>query len=310
MNLEIESLDAPLGALVYGWQPNKDLSAADKITIQQSLQKHQVLVLRGHQQPTDEQLVRFARHFGNLIKGSEWFGDLGAQPEILRVNNLVDKNGVPEGTGAATSLEWHSDYSYVPTVGKVSFLEAVEIPRNNPPQTCFCNQYDAFERLSEATKKLLRPLKALHSITGYKSSAIVNPMNGDESSSEEIRDGFKAKQARNRKKGISQPDIPAAEHPVILKHPDTGREILYVSKGITRRILGMPEDESSSLLKELAEHSTRPEYVYAHNWRAGDMVVFDTLGTLHRRDSWNPSERRIMRQLSSLWQPPTDSMVA
>ena len=119
-----------------------------------------------------------------------------------------------------------------------------------------------------------------------------------------FREEFTAKKERNARLGVERPPIPQAVHPVVLRHPDTGREILYVSKGITRNIIGMPRDESDALLKELAAHSTRPENVYAHDWQTGDMVMFDTLGTLHRRDAWDPSERRVMRQMSTLWTPP------
>jgi alpha-ketoglutarate-dependent taurine dioxygenase len=92
-------------------------------------------------------------------------------------------------------------------------------------------------------------------------------------------------------------------HPVILRHPDSGREILYVNPGITKYIIGMPRDESDDLLKQLHTHSTRPSYVYSHDWQLGDLVMFDTLGTLHRREAWDPTERRVMRQLSTLWDP-------
>ena len=67
--------------------------------------------------------------------------------------------------------------------------------------------------------------------------------------------------------------------------------------------IGMPRDESDDLLRELHAHSTRPSFVYSHDWELGDMVMFDTLGTLHRRDAWDPGERRVMRQLSTLWDP-------
>ncbi|MBV1878799.1 MAG: TauD/TfdA family dioxygenase [Pseudomonadales bacterium] len=303
MTLKITPLDAPLGAIVSGWQPSQALSTKHYASVKQALAQYHLLVFRGHQQPTDQQLVQFASKFGNLIKGSKWFGDVDQIPEILRVNNLLDDAGVPEGTGASTSLEWHADYSYVPTVGKESFLEAVKIPAVNPPQTCFCSQYSAFERLPEATKKLLRPLRAYHSITNYPAASAMNAMNQSAAEADEIRAGFKAKQKRNQQQGIKRTDIPVAEHPVVIRHPDTGREILYVSKGITRQILGLPEEESSDLLKELAAISTAPDYVYAHDWQQGDMVVFDTLGTLHRRDAWDPSAARVMRQLSSLWTP-------
>lgn len=301
MALEIRPLPEPLGALVYGWNPREELSAQDRADILQGLRQYQVLVFRGHAQPSDIELVQFARNFGDLVKGSEWFGDIGEYAEILPVNNLYDDDGVPKGTGGSAALEWHSDYSYVSTVGKESFLEAFELPKS-PPQTCFCSQYVALETLPRKTVEMLRPLRAFHSIS-YISAE--KPEEGSAASyaQNKIRAGFMAKKARNEKLGLKRPRIPEAEHPVILRHPDSGREILYVNPGITKYIIGMPRDESDTLLKELYAHSTRPSCVYSHNWQLGDMVMFDTLGTLHRRDAWDPTERRVMRQLSTLWDP-------
>lgn len=307
MVLDIKSLDEPVGAVVHGWEPKVDLSSADEDFIRDGLRDHQVLVFRGHQAPNDSELIRFAHRFGDLVKGSEWFGDIDPRPEILRVNNLLGDDGVPQGTGASEALEWHSDYSYVPTVGKESFLEAMELPRHDPPQTCFCSQYDAFDRLPSAMVAMLRPLRAHHSITSYVAGSENEAADHTPDAGEDFRKGFQAKRERDRQLGRSRPRIPEAEHPIIMRHPDTGREILYVSKGITRHVVGLPRDESADLLKELAAHSTKPEYVYGHNWRPGDMIMFDTLGTLHRRDAWAPSERRVMRQLSTYWTPPAET---
>lgn len=307
MAIEVKPLDAPLGAIVWGWNPKTELSGGDEAAIRQALQRHQVLVFRGHAAPTDQQLVSFAYRFGNLIKGSEWFGDIDPVAEILRVNNLVGDDGVAEGTGASASLEWHADYSYVPHVGKESFLEAVEIPKKNPPQTCFANQYAAFESLPKAMQEMLRPLFAHHTITGYGKEIESAQITGSPMDMDGFREEFTAKKERNARLGVERPPIPQAIHPVILRHPDTGREILYVSRGIARNIIGMPKDESSDLLKELHIHSTKPENIYAHDWQVGDMVMFDTLGTLHRRDAWDPAERRVMRQMSTLWTPPAHS---
>jgi alpha-ketoglutarate-dependent taurine dioxygenase len=104
---------------------------------------------------------------------------------------------------------------------------------------------------------------------------------------------------RDEALGVERPSIPEAEHPVVVRHPDTGDEILYVSRGITRRIIGMERAESSALLKRLHLHATRPDQVYAHDWEVGDLIMFDTLGTMHRRDAWDPTQRRLMRQLST-----------
>ena len=299
--LEIRPLAQPLGALVHGWNPRTELSSQDRADILQGLRQYQVLVFRGHDRPSDVELVQFARNFGDLVKGSEWFGDIGDYAEILPVNNLYDEDGVPKGTGGSAALEWHSDYSYVSTVGKESFLEAFELPKS-PPQTCFCNQYVALETLPPKTVDMLRSLRAFHSI-----SSIYTEKPGEDSAAsparQKVRAEFMAKKARNEKLGLKRPRIPDAEHPVILRHPDSGREILYVNPGITKYIIGLPRDESDALLKELYAHSTRPSGVYSHDWQLGDMVMFDTLGTLHRRDAWDPTERRVMRQLSTLWDP-------
>ncbi|MBT4045007.1 MAG: TauD/TfdA family dioxygenase [Rhodospirillaceae bacterium] len=319
MTLDVKPLQQALGAVVHGWEPKATLSQNDEATIRQSLADHSVLVFRGQTTPTDDEMIAFAQRFGDLVKGSEWFGDIDARPEILRVTNLVDDEGVAKGIGASESLEWHADYSYAPAVGKESFLEAVEIPNLNPPQTCFCSQYSAYDRLPQAMVKMLRPLTAHHSITSYakgqeKGEESEQENSEDYSVSENPRAGtdfraeFQAKRERNQRLGVSHPDIPEAEHPIILRHPQTGRELLYVSKGITRHIIGMPEDESKALLKELAAHSTAPEYVYAHDWQVGDLVMFDTLGTLHRRDAWDPTERRMMRQMSTRWTPTVDGV--
>ena len=307
MVLDIKPLDQPVGAVVQGWKSKMALSAADEGLIRAALRDYQVLVFRGHAPPDDSELIGFASRFGDLVKGSEWFGDIDPQPEILRVNNLIGDDSVPQGTGASETLEWHSDYSYVPAVGKENFLEAIEIPHHDQPLTYFCSQYDAFNRLPRTMVEMLRSLRAHHSITSYVAGSEDEEAGHTPDAGEDFRKGFQAKQNRDRHLGRARPRIPEAEHPIIMRHPDTGREILYVSKGITRHVEGLPKDESAALLKGLAAHSTKPEYLCGHDWQPGDMIMFDTLGTLHHRDAWSSSERRVMRQLSTYWTPPTEA---
>lgn len=283
VKLEITALpDQPLGALVEGWEPEEVLDESTRGEVSAALAEHLVLVFRGQDQPSDDALVGFAESFGRLIKGSEWFRDVHHRPEILPVTNVVGEDGIPIGTGGSAHLEWHADYSYVDRPGKESFLNAVELPAD-PPRTYFCNQYDALATLPEDLVEELRGLRAHHSITEY------------------VEEGpaLEAKKRRDDELGVDAPDVPRAEHPLVFTHPETGREILYTSKGITRRVLGMERAESSALLKKLHQHSTHPDRVYGHDWQVGDLIMFDTLGALHRRDSWDPKERRVMRQLST-----------
>ena len=303
MKLDLNKLDSPLGAIVNGWEPSEALDETDRAEICDLLAEHSVLVFRGNRQPEDTELVDFANGFGELIKGSEWFQDNGDYAEILRVNNITDKDGMPEGTGGSMQLGWHADYSYVPTVGLESFLNAVELPPE-PPHTCFCSQYDAFDSLPESMVDMLRPLRAFHSVSDviYDEDADADKSVDDLNNSVtgQVKADFLKKRAKNLELGIEKPRIPTAGHPVIMRHPRNGREILYISPQITKCIIGMPRDESDDLIAELCAHSTKAENVYSHDWEVGDLVMFDTLGTMHRRDSWNPSQRRVMRQLSTL----------
>ncbi len=303
MTLEILPLDQALGAIVTGWEPASPLTADDKATILEALSEHVVLVFRGNPQPEDKALVAFAEHFGDLVKGSQWFQDNGPHPEVLRVNNIYDGDGVPQGTGGSEKLGWHADYSYVPRVGKESFLNAVELPKN-PPQTSFCNQYRALETLPEATVEKLRGLRAFHSITNYISGEDSPSDNASDQAGNPVtsqsRADFLAKKEKNLEQGIEKPDIPQAEHPLIMKHPQTGREILYVSPMIIKAIIGLSKEDSDALIKELVDHSLKEENIYRHQWQVGDTVMFDTLGSLHARESWDPAQRRVMRQLSTM----------
>ncbi len=289
MGIEISALPHAFGATVTGWCPDAELARSDLDKLRSGLQEFLVLVFRGHEQPTDAELVRFASRFGELVKGTEWFGDMVEFPEILPITNRIGEDGIARGTGGAAEFPWHADYSYVPRPGKESFLDAVELPER-PPQTCFCSQYVALETLPKALAEPLRGRTAFHSISEYE------PDDG----SPEILAGMSEKRERDARLGIERPGYPEAVQPMIFAHPESGREALYVSPGITRYILGMPRDESDALLAELHAHSTRPERVYAHDWQVGDMVVFDTVGAMHRRDGWTTGEPRFMRQLSSM----------
>ena len=288
MGIEISESLEPFGAMVSGWRPDEALAADELDKVRSGLQQHLVLVFRGHAAPTDAELVRFAGHFGDLVKGTEWFGDVVDFPEILPITNQIDDDGIAKGTGGAAEFPWHADYSYVPRPGKESFLEAVELPER-PPRTCFCSQYVALETLPKALAEPLRGRSAFHSIAEYEPD-----------DRPEIMAGMAEKRDRDARLGIERPGYPEAVQPIIFAHPESRREALYVSPGITRYIVGMPRDESDALLADLYAHSTRPERVYTHEWQVGDLVVFDTVGAMHRRDGWTTGESRFMRQLSSM----------
>lgn len=293
--ITFEPLAAPLGARVHGYRLAADLSAAEVAAIRDGLAKYSVLVFRGHPQPADADLVAFAAQFGTLATGSQYMERHRANPEILHVGVFPDKDGKIAGAGGSYPIDWHSDYSYSPDPGITTFLDAVVLPKN-PPHTCFLSQYDALASLDAATRERIRGLRLFHSTANYgKKDSYGGP--GLSGRKDEAR--LKVDVERDRARGVTErPKAPEAEHPMIVRHPETGRETLFLSPALVERVVGLPEEEGEALLKQLYHHVNRRENVYAHDWQVGDLIMFDTLGTLHARDAWDAKESRHMRRMT------------
>ena len=290
MTVEIEPLAQPRGAEVHGLDLTREVPPDVIEQLKEALREHLVLLFRGHVSPTDPELIRFARNFGDLIVGTTFLGDRVEHPEILPITNLLDDEGYPLGTGAAVEFPWHLDYSYLDRIAKESFIDAVELPRAQS-STYFCDMYMALESLPEEQVKEFRTMRAHHDLREFVKGA---------EDREEIEEAQRLKNERDLKSGVERPRLPEHDRPLIMRHPETGREALYVSPANTRWIFDLPEDESAAQLGELFEHSTRPEFIYRHDWQVGDLILFDALGGMHRRDRFDANGRRYMRQLSSL----------
>lgn len=280
--LRFESIGAPFGALVYGWDSEIDLSVSEVRSIRDALAEYSVLVFRGHRTPEDGCLVSFAQNFGTLIKGSPFFADKQCFPEILRVNNLKDEQGFPLGTGGAEACDWHSDYSYMPQFGTISFLEALAVPASGGC-TYFANTRSVWESLSDTERERLMGLNAYHDTLAADRNIRV-----EEARKKTERDGGEA------------PAKPSASHPMVVINPNTGQQTLYINPMLTRYIEGLSAAESHRLLEDMFARITDPDNVYAHQWQVGDLVMWDNVSLIHRRDSFDPHDTRSMRQLTAL----------
>jgi taurine dioxygenase len=85
-------------------------------------------------------------------------------------------------------------------------------------------------------------------------------------------------------------------HPVVIRHPATGRPALFVNRLMTDSIAGMPRAESDALLEQLFQYVEEPDNIYEHAWRVGDALIWDNLATLHARTDFDPKERRALRR--------------
>jgi alpha-ketoglutarate-dependent 2,4-dichlorophenoxyacetate dioxygenase len=246
------------------------------------------------QQIDDNQHVAFSRSLGPLEQAT---GDIVAAPEDRRlsmdlndVSNLDKHNRVLPRDDRRRLFElgnqlWHSDSSFKPVPAKYSILSARQIPPTGG-NTEFADMRAAYEVLDDATKREIHDLICLHS--QLFSRGIL---------------GFT--------------DFPDAEHekwtPVrqrlVRRHPSTGRLSLYLASH-AGAIEDWPVPEARALLRDLTEHATQRQFVYAHVWRQHDLVMWDNRVTMHRARRYDHTEVRDMRrttltnEVSSLEQAP------
>ena len=278
MYLDITPISEALGAEVAGLDLRAPLDAATVAAIEDAWHEHIVLVFRDQDLDEDAQLC-FAAQFGEL-------GERARPPErraegagynaaIMLVSN-VRENGVPIGSLRDGEMWFHHDMSYTEAPYKGTMLYGIEIPSVGG-NTLFANMYKAYDRLSEATKKRIRGMRALH-VYDFALRERVD-VAGDIS-------GYKHR-----------------IQPVAVTHPVTGRKALYVNPLITARIEDTPADESEKLLDELFEFTRDDRLIYEHVWRPGDLLMWDNWCSCHARTDFSETERRLLRRCTILGQP-------
>ena len=250
---------AALGAEVLGLDLSRPLGGDDFRRLHQAHLDHHVLVFRD-QRITPAQQVEFSRRFGELqIHVLRQF-QLPEQPEVLIISNIRE-NGEPIGLGDAGHL-WHSDLSYKETPSLGSMLHAQELPSEGG-DTLFANQHTAYDTLPADLKREIDSLLAEHwYLARYEDLRQRNPW-------------------RPKLTQAQIDEVKPVRHPVVRTHPETGRRALFVSEHFTTRILGVSEARSRELLDALFQHSTRPEFIYRHQWKPHDMVFWDNRSLMH-----------------------------
>jgi taurine dioxygenase len=271
--LRIRPTAAALGAEVQ----EVDLRALDDdrfAVIHRAWLDHQVLLFRD-QTLSDDDLVGFSRRFGDLDEApvqetGKRFVD--GYPEIYVVSNVV-QDGVAIGSLGSGEAVWHTDMSYLPDPPKASVLYALEVPAHGG-DTSFCSMYAAWEQLRDPLKRRSGGLRVKHDGT-YNSGGYV-------------------------RQGVTPTDDPRTSpgtlHPLVYVHPETGRPALYLGRRRNAYIDGLPLDESEALLDEIWGEATREQLTWRHQWRVGDLVLWDNRCTMHRRDSFDAASRRVMHR--------------
>ena len=273
MAITVTPTGAALGAEVGGIDLRR-ISDADFAAIHRAWLEHLVLLFRG-QSLNDDDLTGFSRRFGKLDfapiqENGRRFVE--GHPEIYVVSNVIE-NGEAIGSLGAGEAVWHTDMSYLEDPPKASMLYAIEIPPAGG-NTGFTNMYQAYEELPDALKRRVAGLRVKHDGT-YNSGGYV-------------------------RQGVTPTDdpreAPGTYHPIVCTHPETGRKCLYLGRRRNAYLEGLELAESEALLDEVWRYATRDELTWYNTWRVGDVVLWDNRCTMHRRDPFDASSRRIMHR--------------
>ncbi len=258
--MKVAKLAPRFGAEITGIDVSASLADADFDRIMDAFLGHQIIVIRD-QKLSPELQKAFSRRFGDLDIHISPKYKMKDHPEILVLSNRK-VNG--EWVGALNAGdEWHSDLHYMERPSKCTLLHALEVPEQGG-ETAFIDIYGAYDALPEATRIRIADLRSVNSWNRLRNSRV--------KISEQHKDA----------KAVYETGHPDVMHPVVRTHPETGHKALFVSPRHTLAIEDMAADQSEDLLQELFSVQQRPEFLYVHKWRLGDVVIWDNRCTLHR----------------------------
>ncbi len=280
-------------AEVEGIDLTKPLSAAEVAAIHAGMDTYAVLVFRD--QPIDDaQQLAFTRSLGeiehaigtSLRAPSEYrlpttFADVSNLDQHNQVFAREDRRRL---FGLGNRL-WHSDSSFKVIPAKYSLLHARSIPSKGG-NTEFADMRAAYDALDDETKAEVEHLVCEHSQIFSRQQL------GFTDFTEEERERFKP-----------------VRQCLVRTHPVTGRRSLYLASH-AGAILGWPVPEARAFLRDLVEHATQRQFVYAHRWRVGDLVMWDNRQTMHRARPFPAHEPRDMRRTTLAGDAPTAAQAA
>ncbi|MFM9941976.1 MAG: TauD/TfdA dioxygenase family protein [Hyphomicrobiaceae bacterium] len=268
--IDIVPASGALGAELKGIDLAQPLSPMMAGEIRGALAEHGVIFFRD-QDLTPEQHIAFAEQIAP-ININRFFKTAPGYPQIAEVRKEPDqKKNIGGG--------WHTDHSYdqIPALG--SILLAREVPERGG-DTMFASMWLAYDNLSDGLKRTLEGLRAVHS----------------------SRHVFGAKAQYKREVGDRLGNAEAATqdavHPVVLRHPESGRRVLYVNRAFTTHFEGWTEEESKPLLEYLYAHGARPEFQTRFQWKEGSIAIWDNRSTWHLAINDYHGARRLMHRIT------------
>ena len=282
--MTVEPRHPLIGAEVRGLDLSRPLVPEAAAEVRQAWLSYLLLVFP-EQRITDEQQISFARNFGGLEIHPSAQHRSSRHPEIYRVANIDEEGHILKAESEAwrylnITWLWHSDSSFraVPSAGSV--LHGIEVTEEGG-ETLFCNLYAVYEALPVAMKWRIAHLKVRHSHDAV------------------LRRG------RGLERNAGYAELPPVSHPLVRRHPETGRLSLFISPHTMEGIEGMPDEEAAAMLEELTAFAEQDRFVYRHVWRVDDLIFWDNRCTMHAVTPYdNAHVRRVMHRTTIVGDGP------
>jgi taurine dioxygenase len=253
--MDIRRLTGHAGAEAVGIDLTQPVSAATKTALNHAFVEHSVLVIRD-QTLTPAQVLTAAELFGPVF---HQHNTRFALPECPQIHYISNQDRFPDGTRYIPGEGWHTDHSNDTRPPKATVLHAVKLP-DRGGDTQFANMAAAYAGLPGAMQARIADLLGIHV---YQSSHSARKLMG-------LSDANKER-------------VPnAVLHPIVRTHPESGRKSIYLNPIRIEGILGLDHKEALPLLDGLLEHATQKQFQYRHEWRPGDLVMWDNRCLLHK----------------------------
>lgn len=279
MALDVRPLHPTFGAELTGIDLRRDTDGASVAGLVRAMDEFAVCVVRHTLPLSDEEHIAFSRRLGPVEARPVLTVAASGENriphyEIIDQSNLDETGGIYADDDRRLAFKranrlWHTDMSFHPIRATYSLLSAHALPPGGGPPTEFTDMRAVYDALPADMKTRIGGLAAEHS---YWYSRVAG--GGPPATAEEIA------------------SRPPAQHALV--HERGGRKALYIASHASH-VIGWPEDEGRALLEELMDFATRPQFVYAHEWRVGDMLIWDNLATMHRARPFD--DRRQVRDV-------------
>ena len=273
--MNVFPFDQPLGAEVVNAKLASALAGDQLNAIESALATYGVLSFR-QQRINDEERLAFVHLLGPAIGGrireiageGSQFVDVGT---VDSQGNVFNPDGARGMYMRANEL-WHTDGSHCQPPIRLTVLHAQVLPPE-PPPTEFANMRAAWEALPPETQREIDGLHVEHNILWSRQQI-----------------GMKAEDFSDYTRGI----VRAVRHPLVRTHPVNGKKSLYLASHASH-IVGWPLEKGRELIRKLTDFATQPEFVYIHEWRPHDLLVWDNRWTMHRATPYNGPHPRNLR---------------